>query len=262
MLKNKKFLLISTVISGIFLISFFVYRNMNPRYDSWLATFIFVNKGCSTVELKFPKHSFDFKEKDSYVSSKSLNSSRVLRSSLKDVLSNYEKISCNSNVYYYDALNDFTIIDYGINNHFPFSTLYYEYSFGDYCKESPYEDYIDRIDYMTTYTYILEEDNKLYEVIFETGANNNLNSAKIKIQMSDIDTKEIVIIEESKGFFELIEPDILRFERISTSSASADIMMPKISEFLVENKSRLILKGNYFSNYVNKEIVMTSSFNN
>ncbi len=125
MKKFKNILLIVLVI--ILCMKFIPFGSYNYKNESMSSS------------LKIPKLSFFDKECCMYASTfKSFRSKYILKKELDKIMNNYEKVNCNSNVYYYDKENNVTISEYGIDGGILINRYYIVYDKGSLlgeCKE-------------------------------------------------------------------------------------------------------------------------------
>jgi hypothetical protein len=199
-MKKKIFLIIGIVIlTGVIL-----FRNIPFENGKIITLSDYVNQPATQITINIPKYSFNYKDVNYNVSANNFRSYRILKKDLEEILSSYRKISCDGKEYYYynpDSLSDsYTIIDYGINNHYIYSTIYYKYSLGNYCEVKEIK---DKVSYRTLYYQELAKENKKYTMTFLVGTTNDVYKAELNVYVYNETTKTTEVIEKSNGKFKL-----------------------------------------------------------
>lgn len=120
MLKNKILMIILIII--IIVLLFIEYFNFGiTKYQT-----------AENIKLEIPKLSIKNKEDSNYISFLSFRNKKILKKELDNIVLNYEKITCDNKIYYYNKKDDVTIISYDVKNDFIINKLYIKYQKGFY----------------------------------------------------------------------------------------------------------------------------------
>lgn len=218
--------------------------------------------GSQTIELVIPKYSFltkqDYQNKLN-LRTTSIQSSKSIKKLIQKELSSYEIIKCNNSSYYYNQEHNFTIKNYQIKNNILYTTVYYEYDFGNYCnKSSLLPDEI--IDLSTTYTLSDKNKSYKYNISLQTGYNSNKNKAKLSIYITDIKTKNIIFSDKSIGTIELTNNNtLLKYTKDKNLTNNKEIGDNLI--FQIDNINTLYLENKFLSKYIKNDIILQSNSN-
>lgn len=91
--------------------------------------------GASIIPLEVPKMARVKSECCSYSATFScISSVSIIEEELENIMSKYQKISCNGKEYYYNAFEDITILEYSIESGFIYNTFKIDYTKGNYCN--------------------------------------------------------------------------------------------------------------------------------
>lgn len=82
-------------------------------------------------KIKIPSFSFFIKKEEEKITVKNFRSSKNIEKELKK---NYYKITCHNKTYYYDKKQDYTIIEYKIEDYKIISSITILYKEGNICK--------------------------------------------------------------------------------------------------------------------------------
>lgn len=81
--------------------------------------------GIGSITLTVPQYSIFDNVCCMYAANfKSFRSTQILKKELDKIMNGYETITCEEKKYYYDAKQNLTITDYGVNHGIPFNTFY------------------------------------------------------------------------------------------------------------------------------------------
>ena len=260
MKKRKKGIIFLSMIV-IVCIFFWLFKTLYLGYHK-VSMIYEQENGSQTIELGIPRLSFMAKENDKSYSYKNLRGQKVLEKEIKDYLNTLEKRNCNNTKYYYDKENDFTIIDYSVENHFFYHTISYDVRYKDYCFQNKINEYakklggIKRFHAMSDRISLSEnqEFTPRLSITFldDIDGKNQTFTASMNVEYLSpipnvwdrISRKEI---ENSKGTYE-IKDNLLYYYRTEVSSKAEDITIPEVSTFRIEDGT-LILMDSYLSNY-------------
>lgn len=245
----KKFIIIrGSVCLLLLLLSIIMFRNISFGTD-----YIIINKINGNMKIGVPKYTFDFKESDHNISIKNFQSNKVVKKELKEILSKYEKITYGYKDYYNE--NDgYTIIDYGINNHFLFNTIYIkyvDYNYYNYIKLQEYGKKLGGSMKMHYYATI-DDNNKTKFYISFLDMSVDWEKGDFKAELSVTDSNDF--IEVSTGKF-IIENDKLIYTRTEISKKSDEIKILETSIFTIVENGVFKLDDNYLSNYASEIIL-------
>ena len=246
----KKFIIIR--VSGcllLLLLSIITFRNISFGTD-----YIVINKINGNMKIGVPKYTFNFKESDHNISIKSFQNNRVVKKELKEILSKYEKITCGNKDYYYNENDGYTIIDYGINNHFLFNTIYIKYVDYNYCNYIKLQEYGKKLggSMKMHYYAIVDDNNKTKFYISFLDMSVDWEKGEFKAELSVADSNDF--IEVSIGEFS-IENNKLIYTRTEIYKKSDEIRIPETSMFTIVEKGVFKLDDNYLSNYASEIIL-------
>lgn len=267
-MKKRNIIIIIIIALIIVIVAFIIFRNVQLGYNK-ISMIYDKEEGSQTIELGVPKLSFMKKENDKSYSYKNIRSNKVLNNEVKSYLNTMEKIECNDTTYYYDSKNDFTIINFSINDHILYNTISYEVRYGNYCFNLQMDKYSKKMGGIKRYHTLNDEAIKLSEdtefiprlvvgflddvdldsrtftaslyAYYLTPISNNWESLKRKE------------LEKSSGIYE-IKGDKLYYTRTSIEQKSDDIDIPETSIFEIKDK-KLVLLDNYLSKYDNNVIL-------
>ncbi len=211
MKKNQKIILISLLtilIAIIVIIKFIPFGTIKYKNEKMQSSLI------------IPKlSSFDYECCMFSANFKSFRSQYILKKELDKIMANYEKKTCNSKDYYYDAENDITITEYGVQGGFPMNKFYIVYDKGEYnCDNaSSVAEIVDKSIYIDDFTCaeVLEPfySDELYQysypcikssyvvVKYKNGDEETVEEALKKgtITISDLDNYNIHYLKEEKS---------------------------------------------------------------
>lgn len=265
-MKKKKLLILIPV--GIILLILILLKILPLGYD--IESIIYdMTDGSQTVELGVPKLSFLKKENDRSYSYKNIRGNKIIKKEIKAFLNTLEKAKCNNTTYYYDKENDFTIIEYFVQNNILYNTISYQIRYGDYCHQqenskiseklgglarlhtmngegielSPDKEFTPRL--VVTFLDSYDKETKKYKAELTAYYLTESEGSWDKIQGKTL--------EKSTGTFEIKE-DKLHYTRTEISEKSSDITIPEVSVFEIENKE-LKLIDNYLLAYANEVIL-------
>lgn len=133
--KRKIFILLSGVILLIGMLTILIILASNKTFFKNFYELDFMNN----ISIPIPKYSYyrNTSGIEEYTTKlKTLKSSDEVNILIDKYLITLDKIECHNNIYYYDKKNDFTILQYRINNDGVglINTIYITYSKGNYCK--------------------------------------------------------------------------------------------------------------------------------
>lgn len=262
--KRKILRIITIIIILIFIIIYILFRNVYLGYNIENLKYSHTNKN---INLGIPKTSFMLKHNDQSYSFKNLRNSNIVENEVKRYLKTLKYLNCNDTIYYYNEKDDFSIINYSIDNHILYNTISYEVVDGDYCYMEKLDEYTNKLNGLKRFhtlnggTISLEEDwNNKFEVMFLDGGDDSSKIYEFKASLKVIYYERIEdklaktnILEESNGTFE-IKGDNLYYYRSEIIESSSDIKIPEVSVFKIDN-GKLILQDDYLDNY-QKEIVL------
>lgn len=120
---RKRFILISILCLIFVLLLLFPYGKTN--YQSEASGKILDVPKFSKLSEECCSYSATFTSIRSYVS---------LKSEMKKIIDNYEKLSCDGKEYYYSKEGDFTITEYGVKKGLIFNKFYITYGNGNSCE--------------------------------------------------------------------------------------------------------------------------------
>ncbi len=199
------------------------------------------------IDLGVPKFSFYMQNVDDSYSYKSFRSRYVLLSEAKDYVNKLEHINCNNTTYYYDSVNDITIIDYNVTSNLLYNTINYHIKNGHYCNTYQYKLYKEKADFKI---YKYESDN--IEVYFSIYGNikeeNTTYSANLVVMAKDENNNKETL-EISSGTY-TIRNNTLTYTRKTQSEVSEKIKVSQESQFTIDGIT-LILKDTYLNKYLN-----------
>ena len=262
--KRKILRIIAIIIILIFIIIYILFRNVYLGYNIEILEYSHSNKN---INLGIPKTSFMLKHNDRSYSFKNLRNSNIVENEVKKYLKTLKYLTCNDTIYYYNEEEDFSIINYSVDNHILYNTISYEVVDGDYCYMEKLDEYTNKLNGLKRFhtlnggTISLEEnwDNK-FEIMFLDGGDDSSKIYEFKANMKVIYYERIEdklaktnILEESNGTYE-IKGDNLYYYRSEIIESSSDIKIPEVSVFKIDN-GKLILQDDYLDNY-QKEIVL------
>lgn len=267
--KKKKIILFFSAIIIIFIIiiiknKYFGYKMVKYNFNN-----SYIKK---EIELGVPYGSFMRKENSNSISFKNFRSKKVLEIEIKDYLKKLDPILCNDTIYYYDENNDITIINYGVKDKKLYRTIDYEIRDKDYCFYNKLKEYGNKIilgkAYVMNdverknlnkiiinfipYTKNKENKNELYGVLYVFKYNKNSENNE-EIYITNYDSKDIEILEESNGTYE-IKNNQLIFSRKNIVKKNQELYIPIVSIFEI-NDNELKLVDNYLSKY-EKEVIL------
>lgn len=124
---NKTYLKFTVIIILIFilLLSFIYIKFLS------LGTNIYNLKN-KDITIEIPNFSFYKGQKDNVLIFNSIKSKNNINFILASLESKYEKYTCRNKSYYFDEINDITIINYDVKSSFPFNEIYITYNKGKY----------------------------------------------------------------------------------------------------------------------------------
>ena len=264
--KNKRRILriITIIVILIFIIIYILFRNVYLGYNIETLEYSHTNKN---INIGIPKTSFMLKHNDRSYSFKNLRNSNIVENEVKKYLKTLKYLTCNDTIYYYNEEDNFSIINYSVDNHILYNTISYEIVDNDYCYMEKLDEYAEKLQGLKRFhtlnrgTISLEEDwdNKL-EIMFLDGGNDSSKIYEFKANMKVIYYERIEdklaktnILEESNGTFE-IKGDNLYYYRSEIIESSSDIKIPDVSVFKIDN-GKLILQDDYLDKY-QEEIVL------
>ena len=262
--KRKLFRIITIIVVLIFIIIYILFRNVYLGYNIETLEYSHTNKN---INLGIPKTSFMLKHNDRSYSFKNLRNSNIVENEVKKYLKTLKYLTCNDTIYYYNEEDNFSIINYSVDNHILYNTISYEIVDNDYCYMEKLDEYAEKLQGLKRFhtlnggTITLEEDwdNKL-EIMFLDGGYDSSKIYEFKANMKVIYYERIEdklaktnILEESNGTFE-IKGDNLYYYRNKIIESSSDIKIPDVSVFKIDN-GKLILQDNYLDKY-QEEIVL------
>lgn len=269
-MKNKKsiIILISIILTviAIYIIIYFSSLGYNLKSETYE-----YNGNNYKIKLGIPKLSFMKKQNDKNFSYKNIRNTKILKGEIASYLNTLEKKNCNNTIYYYDRNNNFTILDYSVNNKFIYNTISYSVYYSDLCKTEAIIANKNKLGNTTgIYTInggtvsIQEEWNTKFDGTFMDNSKviDTKNGYKFKANLNiylairtpdkKFDTK---YLEMSSGTYE-IKDDKLYYYRENIEQQSDDINIPKVSVFKIEGNT-LILQDNYLEKY-QKNIIFKS----
>lgn len=262
--KRKILRIITLIVILIFIIIYILFRNVYLGYNIETLEYSHTNKN---INLGIPKTSFMLKHNDRSYSFKNLRNSNIVENEVKKYLKTLKYLTCNDTIYYYNEEDNFSIINYSVDNHILYNTISYEIVDNDYCYMEKLDEYAEKLQGLKRFhtlnggTISLEEDwdNKL-EIMFLDGGDDSSKIYEFKANMKVIYYERIEdklaktnILEESNGTFE-IKGDNLYYYRNKIIENSNDIKIPNVSVFKIDN-GKLILQDNYLDKY-QEEIVL------
>lgn len=269
-MKNKKsiIILISIILTivAIYIIIYFSFLGYNLKSETYE-----YNGNNYKIKLGIPKLSFMKKQNDKNFSYKNIRNTKILKREIASYLNTLEKKNCNNTTYYYDRNNNFTILDYSVNNKFIYNTISYSVYYSDLCKTEAIMTNKNKLGNTTgIYTInggtvsIQEEWDTKFDGTFMDNSKviDTKNGYKFKANLNiylairtpdkKFDTK---YLEMSSGTYE-IKDDKLYYYRENIEQQSDDINIPKVSIFKIDGNT-LILQDNYLEKY-QKNIIFKS----
>ena len=119
-------------ISGLLLIMLVAGFILTGTFSSGVAAY---TSKISGITINVPKQSIFVEECCMYaLNFKSLKSPKLLREEFEKDLLNYELLSCDDRIYYYDPGQDFTIYEYNFYARFIFNEFTIIYDKGNACS--------------------------------------------------------------------------------------------------------------------------------
>jgi len=73
---------------------------------------------------------------------KSIRNTYSIKKEIEKELENYEKLNCDNKTYYYDRKQDFTIVEYNVENGFIFNKFNITFSKGEFCDSEKEPNYV------------------------------------------------------------------------------------------------------------------------
>lgn len=129
---KKKLSLITISIPLILLILIVIIRNIPLGYT--LESTIYEKEISSqTIILGIPKLSFHENIDYYNFSYKNIREKKVITKEINDFLKTLQPIECKNNTYYYNTKESYTITKYQVENHYFYTTIYYQVKEGRYC---------------------------------------------------------------------------------------------------------------------------------
>ena len=246
-MKKKIFLIVILLLIG----AYFAFRNMS--FDNTKITINSVSDmlGNKFAEIAVPKYSFDLIETDNNLSIKNLRSNKVLTEELNEILSTYEKINCNEKEYYYDREKNYTIVEYGINDHTAFNTIHMKfarYNYCDYLLIQKYQEKLGGARRMYTFGIIAAEKKNITITFTNSAIADGKVLAELKVLKGDEE------LEDSVGTIEIIDYE-LRYTRTKINKKSNDLKIPTTSTFTIIENGVFELNENYLSLYEDEIIL-------
>lgn len=195
------------------------------------------------IILRIPRLFFDkITTQDNKVIIHSFKSKYILEKSMNEIISNYEKVTCNSKTNYYDAENNITIIDYNIKANFLTNDLYIEYTKEPYdaerCNKIKYPELI-KYKILSQPTDICElyndfkyknEDGNLYNIYYDCiGGLLIENGSGYMTYFQSMLFSNFMGMEDLINFFEY---------RVDNNEATKELM---------DDNGTILYKTNYFS---------------
>lgn len=132
MKSNFKYIIAIICIVVVLVIKFFPFGS---KHNS-------INK---SLKISLPKFSFDISKKsDDKIIFKTIRSKAIISYEFEKMLNGYNRYLCNNRYYYYDKINDLTIIAFNIKQHLFFNNVEVQYIRGRFnnnacCKVDDYK---------------------------------------------------------------------------------------------------------------------------
>lgn len=261
--KKTKIKLIISFLIIIIILLYFIFKFIYLGYE--IKEIKYKNSySNNNIKIGIPKTSFMPKINDQSYSFKNFRSSNTLKSEIKDYLKTLEYKTCNNTIYYYDEEENFSIIEYSVENNILYSTISYHLEEYDYCYINKLKEYgeklgiLGRIHEMNReLLYNNKNKNNSLIILFDDGyrrPNSDKYNFDIKLTISYLKDNQIKVLEESTGYYEIKNNKLYYYrEEIKTSSKEIDI--PEVSVFEIDKDKKLILIDNYLKDY-SKEIVL------
>lgn len=211
------------------------------------------------ADLGVPKFSFDYKSNVHNYSFKNFRSAQVLESEIKKYLQTLKYLSCNNSIYYYDEVNNLSIVDYSVKDKLFYSTISYGMVDGDYCLVKRFNEQSEIIGNSAFHSKNMiyyEGDNlngELSIVLLHDITRDYKNKASLEIYKLKEFGKGSTTIEVSKGTY-FINDDKFIYYRDEISDGIEKNKVPKISTFTIKDQ-KLILDDNYLSSYLDEVVL-------
>lgn len=256
-LRNKKRIIkfIPIIILILIFTIFLVFRNISFGYE--LITLSYNHTYYeSSITLGVPKTSFARKQNDRSYSFKNLRNSNILKTELNNYLKTLKYSVCNDTIYYYNEEDDYSIIEYQIQDNFLYSTISYEIVERDYCYDKKVKEageVLGILKGMRVMTNKAETNEYLQVKLFDGGNSSDKYEFKIELEVTYIKGKQKTIIEHSYGTYE-IKNNKLYYYRTNISKSSNQINIPEVSVFEIKDK-KIHLIENYLSKYADEIIL-------
>lgn len=209
------------------------------------------------INLGIPKASFNIKNYDRSYSYYNFSNKSVIKEEIKNYLKTLEYSICNDSVYYYDKINNISVIDYKVKDYILFSKVDMIIDVNDYCynqKIYEYNKYIENTNYAMNYSRKIIDgkleniDGRIYYGILLD--HDSKNDFKVNVSVILQHNTYGETLEESKGTYEIRNNKYV-YIRDEIIKKDNRIKIPTVSTFKIVDR-KLILEDNYLSKYVNK----------
>lgn len=89
----------------------------------------------SKLKIIVPKYIFLVEKTEEQITMKTIRSYNNTKKEMDSILKNYNIVNCNNKTYYYNELQDYTIIKYEISDYIILNSITIKYQLGNYCNE-------------------------------------------------------------------------------------------------------------------------------
>lgn len=262
--KNKiKMITLFTLI--IIVLIYFIFRFIYLGYN--LKSVELNHYETKNINLGIPKTSFMLKENNGSYSLKNFRSAHTLNAEIKDYLKELEYRTCNNTIYYYNAKDDYSIIEYSVKDNILFSTISYHVRNKDYCYTTKLDEYgeklgiLHRVRGFNNYIPIDKNGNAIKTNVlaielWDGGKGSSEYRFELELDASIFKDEKSPLeqLEHSKGTYE-IKGNKVYYYRTEIIYASKKIDIPEVSVFEIDKDKNLILVDNYFKKY-EKEVIL------
>lgn len=255
-LKRKqliRLILLSLIFFIIFIsLLFIIFKNIYLGFKYEKVEYINDNGAQDIIKLGIPKLSFSEQEKENSYSFKNLRGTKVLEQELKEYLKTLKYTNCNNSIYYYNEEENFTIVNYNVENHFFYNTISIQLYNDDYCSIQNVKAIQEKI-YMNGFLsnnfdhlYGKEDYFQIWMVI----NSNNSEDLKFFTHLTAHYTKngKSKILESSEGYVEVVN-DKLIYTRTKIYTRHQSINIPNTSTFEILDNQKLKLNDDYLDSY-------------
>ena len=255
--KQKKNILIISII--ILLLVYTIFRNIYLGYTTKTINYHYQTNNNLELNIGVPKLSFMKKNRDYSYSYKNLRKHTVVEKEIKDYLKTLKYLTCNDTIYYYNELENYSIIEYKVKNNYLYTTISYSIINDDYCNHKKINKYQEKLGHLrklyvmtTASSSETKLKNKLFIMLTDGGDNPNKYEFIIELKVLYYDNQgNLITLEHSIGDYEIKE-DKLIYYRKEIKEQSTNIKIPDISIFTLKYKYLLILDDNYLHKYANE----------